>query len=47
VAVLVGYGASAVCPFLGLESVRQYRNAPRTKTLIKNGAKGVERCREM
>jgi len=37
VAVLVGYGASAVCPFLGLESVRQFRNAPRTKTLIKNG----------
>jgi len=37
VAVLLGYGASAVCPFLALESCRQYNAAPRTQTLMKNG----------
>lgn len=36
-ACLVGYGASAVCPHLALESVRQFHSAPRTQTLMKNG----------
>lgn len=37
IAVLVGYGAHAVCPYLAFESVRQWRASPRTSTLIKNG----------
>jgi len=37
VATLLGYGASAVCPHLALESIRQFRVAPRTKNLIKAG----------
>jgi glutamate synthase (ferredoxin) len=35
-ACLVGYGASAVCPYLTLESVRQWWNNPKTQKLIQN-----------
>lgn len=37
VAMLVGYGAHAVCPYLAFESCRQWRAAPRTQALIKAG----------
>eukprot|EP01025_Chloroclados_australasicus_P037806 TRINITY_DN3866_c0_g1_i1.p1 TRINITY_DN3866_c0_g1~~TRINITY_DN3866_c0_g1_i1.p1 ORF type:complete len:1631 (-),score=271.67 TRINITY_DN3866_c0_g1_i1:306-5198(-) len=36
-AVLIGYGAHAICPYLAFETARQWRTAPRTITLIKNG----------
>jgi len=36
-AVLVGYGASGVCPWLALETCRQWREAPRTVTLMQRG----------
>mmetsp|Transcript_5827 Transcript_5827/g.10673 ORF Transcript_5827/g.10673 Transcript_5827/m.10673 type:complete len:1606 (+) Transcript_5827:167-4984(+) len=36
-ACLVGYGVSAVCPYLALESVRQWRLSSRTESLIKKG----------
>ena len=35
-ACLIGYGASAVCPYLALESVRQWWNDPKTQNLMKN-----------
>ncbi|GAB4530631.1 MAG: glutamate synthase-related protein [Pleurocapsa sp.] len=35
-ACLIGYGASAVCPHLALESVRQWWNDPKTQNLMKN-----------
>ena len=35
-ACLIGYGASAVCPYLALESVRQWWNNPKTQKLIAN-----------
>ena len=35
-ACLVGYGASAVCPYLALESVRQWWSDPKTQNLMKN-----------
>ena len=35
-ACLVGYGASAVCPYLTLESVRQWWNDPKTQKLMEN-----------
>ena len=35
-ACLVGYGASAVCPYLAWESVRQWWNNPKTQKLMKN-----------
>ena len=35
-ACLIGYGASAVCPYLALESVRQWWNDPKTQKLIAN-----------
>ncbi|GAB4817933.1 hypothetical protein N2152v2_004979, partial [Parachlorella kessleri] len=35
VAMLVGYGAHAVCPYLAFESCRQWRASPRTEALIK------------
>ncbi len=35
-ACLVGYGASAVCPYLALESVRQWWNNPKTQKLMAN-----------
>jgi glutamate synthase (ferredoxin) len=37
VAMLVGFGAHAVCPYLGFESCRQWRASPRTGNLIKTG----------
>ncbi len=36
-ACLIGYGASAVCPYLALESVRQWWNDARTQKLMDNG----------
>ena len=35
-ACLIGYGASAICPYLALESVRQWWNDPKTQNLMKN-----------
>ena len=35
-ACLIGYGASAVCPYLTLESVRQWWNNPKTQKLMAN-----------
>jgi len=35
-ACLIGYGASAVCPYLALESVRQWWNNPKTQRLMAN-----------
>lgn len=35
-ACLIGYGASAVCPYLALESVRQWWNNPKTQKLMEN-----------
>lgn len=37
VAMLVGYGAHAVCPYLGFESCRQWRASARTEALVKTG----------
>jgi glutamate synthase (ferredoxin) len=37
IAVLVGYGAHGVVPYLALESCRQWQCAPRTKNLVKSG----------
>ncbi len=34
---LIGYGASAVCPYLALESVRQWVSDPRTQKLMEGG----------
>nr|YP_009402791.1 glutamate synthase [Compsopogon caeruleus]ARX96140.1 glutamate synthase [Compsopogon caeruleus] len=36
-ACLIGYGASAVCPFLAFETTRQWWTSSRTKKLIKAG----------
>ena len=36
-ALLVGYGAHAVCPYLGFETARQWRVSPRTEALIRTG----------
>ncbi|BFM40119.1 glutamate synthase large subunit [Synechocystis sp. LKSZ1] len=36
-ACLIGYGASAVCPYLALESVRQWWQDPKTQKLMENG----------
>ncbi len=35
-ACAIGYGASAVCPYLALESVRQWWSDPKTQNLITN-----------
>lgn len=35
--MLVGFGAHAVCPYLGFESCRQWRASPRTEALVKTG----------
>ena len=35
-ACLIGFGASAVCPYLTLESVRQWWNNPKTQKLMQN-----------
>jgi Glutamate synthase central domain len=37
VALLVGYGAHAVCPYLALEAARQWRVTKRTQSIIKSG----------
>ena len=36
-ACLIGYGASAICPYLALESVRQWVADPKTQRLMENG----------
>ncbi|CAD7701884.1 unnamed protein product [Ostreobium quekettii] len=36
-AVLIGYGAHAVCPYLTFETCRQWRLSPRTQNLINSG----------
>ena len=36
-ACLVGYGASAVCPYLTLETIRQWWSSPKTQKLMGNG----------
>ncbi len=36
-ACLVGYGASAVCPYLTLETIRQWHSDPKTQKLMANG----------
>nr|QJH88240.1 GltB [Pterocladia lucida] len=36
-ACLIGYGASAVCPYLAFLTVRQWWNNPRTQRLMSNG----------
>jgi glutamate synthase (ferredoxin) len=36
-ACLVGYGASAICPYLALETVRQWWGDPKTQKLMANG----------
>ncbi len=36
-ACLVGYGASAICPYLTLETVRQWWYDPKTQKLMENG----------
>jgi glutamate synthase (ferredoxin) len=40
-ACLIGYGASAVCPYLTLESVRQWWQNPKTQKLMENGRIGA------
>ncbi len=34
---LIGYGASAICPYLALESVRQWLSNPKTQKLMEQG----------
>ncbi|MEN9277534.1 MAG: glutamate synthase large subunit [Thermostichus sp. DG_1_5_bins_95] len=36
-ACLIGYGASAVCPYLAYESVRQWRHKPKTQAQMEAG----------
>eukprot|EP00879_Flechtneria_rotunda_P013236 GHRR01013821.1.p1 GENE.GHRR01013821.1~~GHRR01013821.1.p1 ORF type:complete len:818 (+),score=242.98 GHRR01013821.1:285-2456(+) len=36
-AMLIGYGAHAVCPYLAYETARQWRLSSRTQSLIKSG----------
>lgn len=36
-ACLIGYGASAVCPYLALETCRQWRQSSKTVNLMRNG----------
>ncbi|MQL77895.1 hypothetical protein Taro_010312 [Colocasia esculenta] len=36
-ACLIGYGASAICPYLALETCRQWRLSTKTVNLMKNG----------
>ncbi|NJN31656.1 MAG: glutamate synthase large subunit [Synechococcales cyanobacterium RM1_1_8] len=40
-ACLVGYGATAVCPYLTLESVRHWWDKPKTQTAREKGTLGV------
>ena len=37
-ACLLGYGASAICPYLALESVRQWWSASKTQKMMERGA---------
>nr|YP_009314067.1 Glutamate synthase [Izziella formosana]SCW22321.1 Glutamate synthase [Izziella formosana] len=39
-ACLIGYGASAVCPYLGFQTVRSWWHHPKTQKLMKNGKIG-------
>lgn len=39
-AMLIGYGAHAICPYLGYETARQWRLSARTQSLIKAGKVG-------
>ncbi len=41
-ACLIGYGASAICPYLALETVRQWWADPKTKGLMERGK--LETC---
>lgn len=41
-ASLIGYGASAVCPYLALETVRQWWQSAKTQTLMAQGK--INRC---
>jgi glutamate synthase (ferredoxin) len=46
-ACLIGFGVSAICPYLALETCRQWRTSSRTENLIKKGRLGnlsVEDC---
>jgi glutamate synthase (ferredoxin) len=36
-ACLIGYGASAICPYLAIESIRQWWNDSKTQKLMENG----------
>nr|YP_009315500.1 Glutamate synthase [Liagora brachyclada]SCW24158.1 Glutamate synthase [Liagora brachyclada] len=36
-ACLIGYGASAICPYLGFQTVRNWWHHPKTQKLMKNG----------
>ena len=36
-ACLIGYGASAICPYLALETVRHWWSAPKTQSLMSRG----------
>jgi glutamate synthase (ferredoxin) len=41
-AMLIGYGAHALCPYLAYETARQWRLSSRTQSLVKSGKVGVE-----
>lgn len=36
-AMLIGYGAHALCPYLAYETARQWRLSNRTQSLVKSG----------
>jgi glutamate synthase (ferredoxin) len=36
-AMLIGYGAHALCPYLAYETARQWRLSSRTQSLVKSG----------
>ncbi|BDA41678.1 Ferredoxin-dependent glutamate synthase, chloroplastic [Coccomyxa sp. Obi] len=49
VALLVGYGAHAICPYLAFETCRQWRASSRTASLIKSGKLpdvSIEKCQK-
>lgn len=39
-AMLIGYGAHALCPYLAYETARQWRLSSRTQSLVKSGKVG-------
>eukprot|EP00249_Psilotum_nudum_P024065 c29078_g1_i2 orf=699-5618(+) len=48
-ACLIGYGASAVCPYLALETCRQWRISPKTVNMMRNGKMptvSMEHCQQ-